>query len=64
MRWPIPHNGQVRIKRKFAWLPVQVQNEKVWLEFYYYKQVYDGGKWRKSGYTNGASRFLTLRGAG
>ncbi len=41
MKWIPPKDGQRRIKRKFAWLPVKTQEgTKIWLEFYYALQEY------------------------
>lgn len=38
MKWlnpkPIPILGQQRRVAKFAWLPIQVEKYRVWLEFY------------------------------
>lgn len=45
MRWPAKYtevelkDGDVRLKRCFAWLPVYVDGNKVWLEHYEYLQV-------------------------
>lgn len=46
MKWKLtkPASGSVRTIRKFAWLPVEIEDHKVWLETYETKEVY-----RKSG---------------
>lgn len=44
MRWEIkrkPILGDSRIKRKFAFMPVKIGNEMVWLEFYDSHQRYE-----------------------
>ena len=41
MRWDGPKLGQYRVKRRFAWFPVETTSSiVVWLEYYYVKQVY------------------------
>ena len=45
MRWrcvpvPPPSENDRRIVRKFAWLPIQIKNIKVWLETYQTTEVY------------------------
>lgn len=45
MRWrcspiPFPSENDRRIVRKFAWLPVQIKDHKVWLETYQTVEVY------------------------
>jgi hypothetical protein len=35
MKWSIPHLGQERVRRVFAWLPTDCEDGKaVWLELY------------------------------
>lgn len=46
MRWPVkpnryPAEGEVYIRRRFAWLPTIIDDEWVWLEFYC-----ERGRWR------------------
>ena len=40
MRWTEPENGDVKIKRKFAILPISVGKETRWLEWVTIKYVY------------------------
>lgn len=42
MKWKLtkPASGSIRTVRKFAWLPVDIENHKVWLETYETKEVY------------------------
>lgn len=42
MKWKLesPEPGARRIVRKFAWLPVEIEGYKVWLETYETKEVY------------------------
>jgi hypothetical protein len=37
---PIHYWNDKRIKRKFAFIPVQIHDEYIWLEFYYELQTY------------------------
>lgn len=34
MRFQLPEHGTIRVKLRFAFLPIIVDGEKVWLEFY------------------------------
>ncbi len=65
MRWPVKthKNNETRAVKKFAWFPTRVQNEKVWLEAYYIKQVYYDKKWQLEGDRDEKfkQRYLTLR---
>ena len=49
MEWLGPKNGESRIIKKFAWLPVDMTNENVtvWLGKYYEYQSYFSNKWTK-----------------
>lgn len=44
MKWktnkPLPCEGYARIRRKFAWLPVQINDYTHWLESYQVKEIY------------------------
>jgi hypothetical protein len=40
MRWKLPKNYEYRNRRKFAWLPIIIDGEKIWLEFYTVRQYY------------------------
>ena len=33
MKWIKPNNNDIKIKRKFAWLPIEIGNEVRWLEW-------------------------------
>lgn len=35
-----PTNGEIRWERRFAWLPTAVNNEVIWLKFYWVKLQY------------------------
>jgi hypothetical protein len=35
-----PKNGDERIRRKFAWFPVEIHDYTYWLEFYYVREAY------------------------
>jgi hypothetical protein len=44
MKWktvkPVPKHGEIRTRRKIAWLPVEVQDHTVWLETYQITEQY------------------------
>ena len=42
MKWKLekPASGSIRTVRKFAWLPVEIEDHKVWLETFETKEVY------------------------
>lgn len=35
MRWKVAKGGDRRVVRKFAWVPVKVDDTAIWLEHYY-----------------------------
>lgn len=39
----IPHRGDIRVIKKFAFLPIEIGLEKRWLETVYIKQTWCGG---------------------
>ncbi len=39
-RKPMPQHLEERIKRKFLWLPLEIDNEVRWLEYANVKQIY------------------------
>lgn len=43
MRWQNPKHGDVRIKKKFALLPIEINGENRWLEWVKIKYVYHYG---------------------
>lgn len=43
MRWNKPEDGEVKIKRKFAMLPIRIDDEIRWLEWVTVKYVYYNG---------------------
>jgi hypothetical protein len=45
MRWLLPDTSQVRRRRIFAWRPVEVENYRVWLEFYEVEEMYICDRW-------------------
>ena len=45
MRWNKPNPYDVKIKKQFAFLPIEVNNEVRWLEFVKIKYVYGRAKW-------------------
>jgi hypothetical protein len=45
MRWQLPDHDTRRFRSKFAWLPVVVENYRIWLEFYYSEEMYLSNKW-------------------
>lgn len=45
MRKKLPQYGQIRYKIKFAWLPVEVEYHRIWLERYFVIQKYRYGEW-------------------
>lgn len=45
MRWKLPNNGDIRVRTKFAWFPIEVQGYKLWLELYEVKEMYVSGGW-------------------
>lgn len=44
MKWKtkrtLPSEGDARIRRKFAWFPVEIRDYTYWLESYQVKEVY------------------------
>lgn len=40
MRWSVPRTGERRIIKRFALLPIEIDNEYVWLEEVYIEQSY------------------------
>lgn len=51
MKWQTPKSGDKRIKRRFAWRPVQIKEDmKIWLEFYYthdeFRANYEKKHWK------------------
>jgi hypothetical protein len=53
MKFLLPEHGAIRVRRRFAFLPVIIEDHKVWLEFYYEHEIYERffgdheGHWRK-----------------
>jgi hypothetical protein len=50
MRFELPRHGDIKVVRRFAFLPTVVEDHKVWLEFYEYVYQYnrvfsDEGHW-------------------
>ena len=47
MRWKTrkPEPGTTRTVAKFAWLPTQIEQYTVWLEFYSATFIFDGKEW-------------------
>lgn len=43
MRWQNPKHGDVRIKKKFALLPIEINGENRWLEWVKIKYIYHNG---------------------
>ena len=62
MRWKLPKQNEQRIICKFAILPIRINNERVWLEYYYVRQEYEKGKvfykWIDMMYTDRAEYIL------
>lgn len=40
MRWNTPKDGDIKIKRKFALFPIEINNEVRWLEFVNIQYMY------------------------
>lgn len=42
MKWhsPLPRRGDYRVRKAFAWLPVQIGQDKIWLEWYWIRDRY------------------------
>jgi hypothetical protein len=49
MRWPLPDKAQVRRRRQFAWRPLEVENYRIWLEFYEVEEIYICDRWAMQG---------------
>lgn len=48
MRWAAAKHGDFRVKRCFAYFPVQIERESVWLENFYIREELVGdwtGNW-------------------
>jgi hypothetical protein len=45
MRWLLPDSSQVRRRRLFAWRPTEVENYRIWLEFYEIEEMYIFDRW-------------------
>jgi hypothetical protein len=45
MRWLLPNSSQVRHRRIFAWRPIEIENYRVWLEFYEVEEMYIMDRW-------------------
>ena len=43
MRWQNHKHGDVRIKKKFAFLPIEINGENRWLEWVKIKYIYHNG---------------------
>ena len=43
MRWQEPKHGDVKIKKKFALFPIEINGENRWLEWVTIKYVYHDG---------------------
>ena len=43
MRWKEPKHGDVKIKKKFAFLPIEINGETRWFEWVTIKYVYHNG---------------------
>ena len=43
MRWQDPKKGNVKIKKKFAFLPINLNGENRWLEWVKSKYIYNEG---------------------
>jgi hypothetical protein len=45
MRWLLPDSSSVRFRKKFAWLPIIVENHRIWLEFYEIEEQFILSRW-------------------
>ena len=45
MRWLLPDSSSIRFRKKFAWLPIIVENHRIWLEFYEIEEQFIIGSW-------------------
>jgi hypothetical protein len=45
MKWQLPEQGNIRVRKKFAYLPVKIDNYIIWFEHYYSHQIYIFGRW-------------------
>lgn len=45
MRWLLPNPSSVRFRKKFAWLPIIVENHRIWLEFYEIEEQFIVNRW-------------------
>lgn len=61
MRWKEPEDGEVKIKRKFATLPVCINDETRWFEWVTIKYVYHNGTLRRDWDTNQFYRMYGWR---
>ena len=59
MRWHKPENGEVKIKRKFAFFPICINDETRWLEWVVIKYMYHNGDIYRDWNTN---QFFRLYG--
>ena len=50
MRWTKPKNGDTKIKKKFAILPIKINDEIRWLEWVTVKYQYYTCKWISNDY--------------
>lgn len=52
MRWNKPNLYDIKIKKQFAFFPIEINNEVRWLEFVKIKYVYGVSKWHAVKFIN------------
>lgn len=45
MRWKLPEKGDLKLVKRFLWLPEKFEKESIWLETVYYVYQFYGSYW-------------------